>query len=135
MRRHSTSPPGYSHRDHRAFRAAYRLIGLVVTAVLGLEAVVLVAPGAIGPAIGLLLLAAVGLGSVTISERLVSTYERDLNEVRAGVLARGDLRAEVALVRAVGAEDRPTRSPHSRQPRAVPPPPRGIEGADRRLST
>lgn len=84
----------YSHRDHRAYRDAYRLVGtVVVTTVALLGLAVLVGSELLGVA-SLLALVGLGLASLLASERLVDRYLRDLREAASDAVGSGRLRAE-----------------------------------------
>ena len=86
---------GYSHRDRRAYRAAFRDLELVVGATLALSVLTMVLPWDLLALVALLGLAALGGLSMLHAERLLGTYAQDLAHVRAGAEANGFLRAEV----------------------------------------
>ncbi len=122
--------PAYSHRDHRVYRAAYRLlatVGVVTTMLVGLS---LAAPW---PAVGeaaLLALAALGGAALLASGAIVDGYVEDLQRAELGDAAPRLLRLEVEsrieLERPVfvGAHT----SPHARRRRPEPAP--GAAGLD-----
>ncbi len=85
----------YSHRDHRAYHDAYRLLGLAVALTVALVALAALLAAAWAGLACLLGLALVGTGSLVASRRLVEGYVRDLRAVHAGNPVPGSLRVEV----------------------------------------
>lgn len=108
---------GYSHRDRRAYRSAFRDLEWVIAATLGLGILVMVLPWVLVALVALLTLGVVGGVSMLHAESLIGSYARDLAHVRAGSARDGFLRAEVTsdvgLERAIV---RPSaKSPHRRK--------------------
>ncbi|MCI4353776.1 MAG: hypothetical protein L3K06_00230 [Thermoplasmata archaeon] len=110
----------YSHRDHRVFRAVYRLlagVGLVTLALIGVS---LVAPWPAVGALAVLGLALVGSLAILRSSAIVDGYVDDLHRVGRGDAVAPMLRLEVAsrieLERPVFVGARP--SPNARRPGA-----------------
>ncbi len=107
----------FSHRDRRIHRFLWRTLGTAAGVAVVLGGLVLYDPSVALSIAGLLGLAALGAATMSVGERAVAEYERDLRAVRGGGPSTGLLRAEVGsdvgLERSVGLPSR--RSPHARR--------------------
>ena len=120
--------PAYSHRDHRVFRAAYRLVAVVAVLTVALVGLSFLIPWPWVGILAVLALAALGGTAILRSESLVEGYVDDVRRVRRGETVPPVLRLEVVsrieLERPVFVGARP--SPNARRPRAeIPAPGRG----------
>jgi hypothetical protein len=115
--------PNYSHRDHRSYRAAYRLLALVAGGTVALVAVVFVAPWAAIGELALLALAALGGAALWESSAIADAYADDHRRAgRAGAapsMLHVEVQSRLDLERSVFVGARP--SPHARRPRVEPP--------------
>jgi hypothetical protein len=107
----------YSHRDRRVHRFLWRVLAVTAAGSVLLGGLVFYGPTIALAVAGLVGLAALGAITISVGERGVAEYERDLRDVRGGDVASGLLRAEVrsdvGLERSVGLPS--ARSPHSRR--------------------
>jgi len=114
----------YSHRDHRVFRATYRLVAVVAAVTTVLVTVGLFAPWAFVGELAIVALAALGGVALLESGAIVDGYVDDLRRVGRGDTAPPFLRVEVEsrieLERPVFVGARP--SPHGRRVRRSRPP-------------
>jgi hypothetical protein len=108
----------YSHRDRRAHRLIWRVLGVTAVGSVGLGALALYGPTTALEVAGLAGLVALGGATLSLGERAVSDYERDLRSVQvdggASGLLQAEVRSDVGLERPVGLPTQ--RSPHARPP-------------------
>lgn len=113
--------PIYSHRDHRSFRAAYRLLGTVAAATVALVAASFFAPGALVGLLALGGLAVLGGAALGESSSIADGYVDDLRRAaRPGAgpsMLQVEVHSQIELDRPVFVGGRP--SPHVRRPRVV----------------
>jgi hypothetical protein len=111
--------PAYSHRDHRVFRAAYRLLAAVAVLAFLLIAIGLVAPWPLVGALSVLALAALGGVALLGSDSIVAGYVDDVRAVARGdpvsPLVRVEVLSRIELERPVFVGGRP--SPNHRRVR------------------
>jgi hypothetical protein len=119
--------PNYSHRDHRGYRAAYRLLGLVASGTVALVAMGLWAPWSVLGLLALLGLGVLGGAALWASGNIAEGYVDDIRRAggpgSAPSLLRVEVDSRIGLERPVFVGARP--SPHVRRPRVDPATDRG----------
>jgi hypothetical protein len=87
--------PVYSHRDRRAHREVWRMLGILAGGASALALTALWAPGWVVPLGAIAAIIGFGGAVVRWGDRVVEEYESDLLVVREGRQSSGFVRAEV----------------------------------------